>query len=314
MIFRFLILAHKNLDQLERLLKQIESSSSYIFIHIDKKYNLTASDIDRLELNKNTYILNERISNQLDCFSLIESTLLLIKYSNKVCKGPGYYILMSGQDYMIKPFKDLEHLLKNNYPKPFIDCTPYDKSNWIHNKFCFTSLDHKIFEFRINKPFILRKGLGALTKILRLIPYKRISVLDKFKKHSMNLYGGSAWWVLPDVIIKEIVSLIENEKEIVDIFKHSYTPEETFFQTFAMQTRFSNTIKLNNIDERKQNCLTYANFEPPVSDGHNFSGHPYILRENDFSWLIKRPEFIARKFDIKIDSNIFDLIDDFIKH
>ena len=68
-------------------------------------------------------------------------------------------------------------------------------------------------------------------------------------------------------------------------------------------------IDVNAPDAVLQNCMTYAYF---FDDEHEPTGHPYILRKDNFDMLKSRKELFARKFDIEVDSEILDVIDEYI--
>lgn len=309
MHINYLILAHKNVQQIVRLIKALQSDDSSIYIHLDKKWNISPSDIEFIRnAADEVYVITERVSTFLDDRSLVLASLSLLKAA--YTKGEkGYYILMSAQDYPIKPFSELRSLLVRNYPKPYIDCTPYDINNWMYYKYKNSALYNKILHSFSNS------GKPLLKKIERRLHKLRFgnhyfSLYKHSRRYGMNLYGGSAWWALPDVAVGDILRDIENDKHAFELSLCTYTPEETFFQTYVMRTRVSNLVEVNNIAERKQNCLTYANFDTPTK---KFCGHPYIITADDWKWLKNRSEYIARKFDLSVDANIFDTIDSDIK-
>lgn len=307
MILRCLILVHKNITQLERLISQLNHPDIYIFIHIDRKMIISDNEIKRLiNIHDRIYLLPTRFSNYLDCFSLVETTIELIKFARSIQPTGGYYMLMSGQDYCIKPVRNLINYLSDNYPKPFIDCTPYDLTNWIYYKFRKTIFQHKLFQYRIQSPSALNILIRIFAKALDILTPESFSIYNKIKDFHIPLYGGSAWWVLPDITINEIIDLLPIYKDFVNLYKYSFTPEETFFQTFTMLTSQSALVPVNPIDQVSQNCLTYANFSPL---GKASVGHPFILQESDLVWLLERKEFVARKFDMTIDHVIMDKID-----
>lgn len=309
MHINYLILAHKNVQQIVRLIKALQSDDSSIYIHLDKKWKISPLDIEIIcNAANEVHVIKERVSTFLDDRSLVLASLSLLKAAYK--EGvKGYFILMSAQDYPIKPISDLRSLFIKNYPKPYIDCTPYDKSNWMYYKYKNSALYNKILHSFSNSGKPLLKKIER--KLHKLHFGNHYFSLYKCSMHyGMRLYGGSAWWALPDVAVGDILRDIENDKRAFELSLSTYTPEETFFQTYVMRTRISNLVEINSITERKQNCLTYANFETPTK---KFCGHPYIITADDWKWLKNRSEYIARKFDLSVDANIFDTIDSDIK-
>lgn len=311
-----LILAHKNINQLSRLLKQLSHNNIDIFIHIDKKWNLSDDKINELKSinDGGIFICDNRISASLDTWSLVEATMALIKKTKLIENEKGinykYTALLSGQDYPIKSIDYIQNFLNESYPKPFIDCTPYDRENWLYHKFNCLPTEIKIMRF-INS--CLDKGLfRKIVKLPFYLFFKIIkhfhTVYDDLRKLNCELYGGSAWWILPDVAIDDILYKYHNPNDkIVAVLKNTLTPEETFFQIMVMQSKVASMVNVNPKDMIAQSCMTYAYFS---DEDKPFVGHPYIFTAADYYKIIKLPHFFARKFDESIDSEIFDMIDE----
>lgn len=302
-----LVLAHKNLSQIERLCLRLNHDDIRVIVHLDKKMSVRRSDINRLEHMPNVNIHPTRHSCFLDEWSLVSTTLDLISYAkNLYGDSIKYFSLMSGQDYLLKPIDVLVSFLHNNYPQPFIDCTPFNLGNWVYGKFTHTKL--WVYARKLKRITKIR-GYLYLSAILEKYLPQRLFVHDKMIQYRIPLYGGSAWWILPDIIIDEIFTFIENNKDFIELFKWTDTPEETFFQTLSMQSTISKLIQCNPPYERSQNCLTYAHFE---RGDKAFTGHPHVLETVDFNWLVQLPLYIARKFDVDIDATILDKLDNFL--
>lgn len=303
-----LILAHKNIEQLMHLCSVLLNNNIYIFVHIDKKWNISEDEIKALAyMSQNIYVSDKRYSTYIDHKSLVEATLHLCKLA-KDSISPSYYILLSGQDYMIKSVVSFKKKLFDEYPRPFIDCTPYDVSNWMYYKY----KNSELYNCFLHK--LRTSNVQLLNKIERRLHKWRfgnhnISLFKKLRKFRVDLYGGSAWWILPDIAVDEIFEDINSNPQIVKLLNSSFTPEESFFQTMIMRTSLKSSVEINDVLERRQNCLTYANFETPSKP---FKGHPYIITSDDWIWLKDRPEYFARKFDFEVDKKIFDIIDSFI--
>ena len=303
----FLILAHKNPEQIIRLLKVLKHTQADCYLHLDKKMQITEEQKAEIRLQGGV-IIPQRESCYLDDWSLPKAELLLLNESRKVCSYK-YYILLSGQDYPIKPISDLIELLEQNYPKPYIDATPYSENNWIAYKLWTTKL-HRKFKFvcnRIQSRVGRVRGLNRLQDICQRLSSKfQPSAFSQLASLNVKVYGGSQWWALPDVAVNEIMSDIQANPRIVETFKWVFTPDELFFQTMVMRTSVAPLIDINPVDAREQHCLTYANFVTPTK---GFCSHPHILETEDWKRLKQRPEFFARKFDMDSSPNVLDVID-----
>ncbi|MEG0408685.1 MAG: beta-1,6-N-acetylglucosaminyltransferase [Bacilli bacterium] len=310
-----MIMFHKNVDQVTRMVETLSDENFDIFIHADS--NLLLSDeaknkIASASTKSNIYFTEKRYHGVLDTQSLVDIAIELVKTA-KINGNYKYYLLLSGQDYPIKPMAYISKQLDDTYPKPYIDCTPYDKHNWIFYKF---AINASILRFQ---QFIRRKKKGSLTRnslriieiiIKQVVACLHLDFYTSLTKQNIELYGGSAWWILPDICIDYILSEYNSNKAYISELLSTLTPEESFFQIMAMRSECNNLIKINPIDMVEQNCKTYAYFS---GKSKPFKGHPYEFTINDIELLREKSEdeyfWFARKFDIEVDSKILDLID-----
>lgn len=312
-----MIMAHKNVEQIMRLIKSLSTDDIHIFVHIDSEMNVTDSDLRCIEsCSNNVFLVKERIHGILDTWTLVEIVLSLIetaKQTEQIKKEHySYYLLLSGQDYPIKSNTYIVDFLNENYPKPFIDCTPYDENNWLFHKFNFIGFS------RVDRYINSKLQRGILRKIIKLpffISSKVMSIGKKksckyFSSYDYDLYGGSAWWILPDIVIDFTIDEMKSNMKKIKRLKGTFTPEETFFQIMTMASPLSDMVDVNTKDMISQNCMTYAHFSDV---GKPFNGHPYILTKDDLTKLKELPHLISRKFDMKVDTKIIEMLDELNK-
>lgn len=161
-------------------------------------------------------------------------------------------------------------------------------------------MNRSILRKIIKTPFLLVNLLTA-----RFSNPKRMAV-----KHGIELYGGSAWWLLPDDMVNYLIEISEDDAARLR-FKPAEivaAPEEVYFQTVLMNSSFGTRIKTNPKDMIEQACKTYAIFNPV---GMQFTGHPYVftIADTEELNLISTDHFFARKFDEGIDSDVLDWLD-----
>ena len=303
-----ILLAHKNVDQIKRLLRKLEHSAVDVYLHLDKKFKISKDEIVELsKFTKNVHILPQRYSVNIVDSSVTKCILASCEYFiHTHTNNWSYVALMSAQDYPIKPIEELLKFLNANYPKPYIDCTPYSLDNWVYHKFCHSPFYGRWYGSVYQKHGVYGKIGRHLVRMFDKM-FLKVSndMFTKLRKHSINLYGGSQWWILPLQMVKEILEITKREK-VLTAKLFNCIPDEIFFQTIGMMTSFADKIELNPKEQISQNSLTYANFAPP---GKVFCGHPYIIKIDDWAWLKDYPHYIARKFDINVDREIFDIID-----
>ena len=104
-----LILAHKNIDQVVELCQLLKPYFE-IYIHFDKKVELTSQQ--RTELEKNDVKYYSKYNVKWGSYSIVRATVLLMKKA-LMNKKINYFHLISGQDWpMQSPEKIYNFLLK----------------------------------------------------------------------------------------------------------------------------------------------------------------------------------------------------------
>ncbi|KYC41555.1 hypothetical protein WA1_16010 [Scytonema hofmannii PCC 7110] len=278
----YIILAHKNPTQLTRLILRLNNASheAFFFIHIDgnTKPEVYNQFIEKLKHFSNIYFL-KRYKTHWGDFNIVNATLEGIQQIFKLHLNFDYSVLLSGQDYPIKPVNEFKKFLKDNQGKEFIDFfSLYSKNKWVKE------LGHYPALKRINVWHFRFRGNHFHIPLKRKFPY------------GFEPYGGSQWWCLSKECLNYINQFVQSNSQFVNYFKYTYVPDEIFFQTIILNSQFKDRTINNNyryIDWSKHN---------PTPPG--------ILEEDDFDKLFKASHFFARKFDIVINSKILNLIDE----
>lgn len=310
----YLIICHKNADQVIRLVNRCRSEKTDVYLHADRA--MDPAEYHTLETFAEAtpgVFLIQKFHGMLDDRSLVDIPLELIRCARKVEAEKGvhyrYYALLSGQDYPIKPGNWIEEQLEQLYPKPLIDCTPYARNNWIYRKFCWSQ---KLI--RIHRRLNAQKR-GPVRKLRRVgeILYdqaRRCLHRDAFTwltRMGIDLYGGSAWWILPDQAVRYILEEVDAGREYIRVLlDETWTPEETFFQILTRRSPVGPAMEINPPEQREQNCKTWAYFS---DEGKPFRGHPYLFTTAEFEKLRQSECWFARKFDEAADPEILDRID-----
>lgn len=305
----FLLLAHKNKAQVLRLISALKHEHASVLVHFDAKMDDVPTLQEILAANPRCEVAPFRQSCLLDDWSLVDTTLKMCDYViSSGLISEGYLALVSGQDYPIKPIEELLQFLNRQYPKPFIDCCRITKGNWIDIKYSRTAKYNRFFKRMMKMRFRLlrRIVLRVARELDAIIMPTKASVKERMRQANIAIYGGSAWWILPVGVGKSILEEMRVNNDIIDIFKDSMTPEEVFFQTMIMRSKYAPLVDVDIEMDGDQNCLTFASFKLP---GRSFNYHPHVIRLKDFDLIKKKKQFFARKFDMDIDSAILNRID-----
>jgi hypothetical protein len=95
----YLILAHKNPNQLKRLIDRINDENSFFIIHIDKKSDIRP--FTNIIRGANIQFLTNRTNCLWGDFSQIIATIRLMEEAIK-SKRDGIIIHLTGQDYPVQ--------------------------------------------------------------------------------------------------------------------------------------------------------------------------------------------------------------------
>lgn len=304
-----LLLVHKNLKQVKRLLSVLQHENIDIFIHIDKKCPFGESEIKNGLPFKNIWFTEKRFSVGLYEFSMIKAEEALIETALEHGKY-SYFILLSGQCYPIKSMDYIYSFLSQNYPKPFIEIVSEKEGNYVKKSLNSVYINKK---FKLKTYAFLKKHFSyKVYRLLRYIPggiaqinsgIKQLFVGSPKKRlQNMGITGccGSQWWILPDTIVKHALGMMKN-KPFCSAISDVFSCDETFFQTATMASPYKDLLVFNENNDYL-NKKWYFVFEN--------GSHPYVLTQKDYEKLISSDMLFARKFDINCDAKILDLLDE----
>jgi Core-2/I-Branching enzyme len=273
-----IIMAHKDPQQIERLIKKFGFLPFDFYIHLDKK--IKRDPFDYLSKIPNVYFIHRRIRVRWASYSFLNAILQSLK--EVLGKGIHYDFLslMSGQDYPIKPVVSFYRILENNIGKNFISYE-VDGKWWSHaisriHKYHFTN-----FGFR--GKYKLQFFLNAL------LPNRKFPLL-------YELYGGPramCMTITPDCA-DYLVKFVETNEKLRRFIRFTWGPDEFVIPTLIMNSRFKETVINDN--------FYYIDW---TKGGAN----PKILTSEDYDQLIASDKLMARKFDIRQDTAILDLLD-----
>ncbi|MEH6309078.1 beta-1,6-N-acetylglucosaminyltransferase [Olivibacter sp. CPCC 100613] len=280
MVVNYLILAHDNLSQLDKLVHTLNSSYSRFYIHIDRRVQY--KEINRRDFVslKNVVVLKNRVAIHWGGFNMIKATLSLMwKALNG--KDIGYYVLLSGQDFPIKSNEIIYDILSKNYGAEFLQYWSIPYKNWIYNG--------GIGRFRYYW-FIDKIGFKDSSTLYQL------QVKSGFERRYFEdfpPFGGSQWWCLTHEAVTYVVKFINYNKIILNYFEHTLIPDEIFFHTILLNSPFKDKVFNNN--------LRYLQLEEDKAS-------PNVLTSSDYQILKESNSLWARKFDERADPHILNQI------
>lgn len=265
----FLIQAHKNLEQLNKLIDLLSSYKSKIFVHLDKKWK-----VDLTNLHKDAIIVNSRIDVKWGEWSQVEATLVALKQIQTEIKNYNHVVFISGQDFPLYTTENIQQILKPN--TDYIHYQEISEKAWACQSrfeafhYHGNSISHKYFYSLLNKLSVKRK-----------LPYNLIA------------FGGPSWWCLTQSTVNSILSFIEKKPQLLLFFRKTQCPDEIFFQTLVCNLKLSSSI------ENKH--LRFIKFNEGRSN-------PEILVLDDLKNILTTEAIFARKMEPDLSKELMTAI------
>jgi hypothetical protein len=273
MRFAFVISAYKNLSQVARLVRRLDREDAVFMIHVDKKTNdgQFVEVADKLVDLTSVHFL-ARHTCHWGGFGHVRATLKGIAALAERGFPLDYLILLTGQDYPIKPNAFIDRFFEEHRGKSFmlVDSLP---TEWWSPRGGLDRIEYR--HLRIHGHH------------LRLPPKRRFP-------EGLQPYGGGAYWCLSREAVEYVSRFVAERPDVIAFFKHVDIPDEIFFHTVLMNSEFAHTVvndHLRHIDWTR-------------------GPRPAILETADFEALARSPKLFARKFDVEHDEQILTLIDD----
>jgi hypothetical protein len=296
-MINYLIISHKNPQQLLRLINRLRGIGNKFYIHIDIYSN--QNEFEELIFGEDICFIENRFNCIWAHYNFVLATIELMKVS-LVNRIGAKLVLLSGQCYPIKKREQLEEIILEDKNSSFIQIT---KPSWndFHrriNEYRF-DLSNKRFDYIYLKTFNLHSIKLMLRGKISLINLGLLLIKRKFALN-LDFFGGSAWWVLNyELSLKFLDYYKRNKRKIDSFFKYSHCPDEFFFQTIINH--------LLNEDDNQiiYDSVTYVNWTRPNTV------LPVTFEKDDINELqnLDNLKLFARKFDYDIDIQIMDLID-----
>ncbi|MGO5179082.1 beta-1,6-N-acetylglucosaminyltransferase [Collinsella sp. LCP21S3_E4] len=279
-----LLMAHRDVDLINRLISHLQHPEIDIYIHIDKKSQFL---VDSIVPFQNTSILSENESYDVHWGQNQDNRAAIALINCSIGKY-NHYALISGQHYLLKNAESIVDELKKAPEADFISIMPRDSP--IYNSFIGRSVLYWPECLIGRNP--LQKGISytyrSVSKALGY-PLRR----NRGYHSSDSFMFGSQWWILSANTIDHIYNKIHNDPKILDYYDNSFCPDECIFQTLVNECSESHVVNDN---------LTYIDW----SEG---KASPKLLTKDDYSLLERSNCLFARKFDSIASKELLDRID-----
>jgi len=270
-----LILAHHQPQQLERLVKRLLHPDADIYVHIDAK-----ADIGQFHIVANlptVSFIQGRVPVAWGEYSVMRATLKSME--EILAKNVAYthINLLSGNDYPLKNNGNIHQFFSAHQGETFMW---FNKifDDWVHGQVRINQYDFGDYGFpgRYQLARLMNKFMPARKMPSGLVPY-----------------GQSQWLTIVPEAALYVIEFIKVHPDVERFFRQTWAVDEVLFQTILCNSEYRNTLVNDN--------LRYLPLKPDF--------RPVVFTKDDVPALVGSGKFYARKFDLNIDSVVFDELD-----
>jgi hypothetical protein len=270
----YVVLAHKQPEQVARLCRALAPAP--VFLHVDT----AAGEFGHPSPNAWPV---PRHRSAWASWGIVEA---ILEGMRAAAPAPGWthLAILSGQDYPLAPPDEIAAFLAGHAGRSFMARWPLPARLW--------GRDGGLHRVRYRHWAV--RGRRVFLPLRRRLP------------EGIEPWGGSMYACLARAAVEQVLSLVDARPDVVRFYRRSWIPDEMFVPTAVMNSP-ARTGVLNE-------SLSYI--------GWSGGAHPDLVRATDLPALERaahgpsdvgghgRRKLFARKLDVAVDPEIFDLIDE----
>lgn len=276
----FLITAYKDYESLVALAEYL-SETSYVYIHVDGKSEITSAQIAKLNMIKGCHA-SKKYKICWGGFAHVSAILDLLGQA-VLNEQVSYIHLLTGEDVPLLTMEEMDakyleddHIYMDMIPESDFT-TQVQKRIYYYNFFSDKNVKNPIL-------WQLQNFTVNLQKLFRV---KR-KTLGEFEME--KIWKGLVYVSLPKAAAEYVVAYCEEHEAFLEDLKKCQIPEEFFFQTLIMNSGFASKVS--------DKSIRYMNWER--GDG----GSPAYLNMDDYERICKGDYAFARKFNKNISGEL----------
>lgn len=290
----FLISTSKDARHLRDLVDSLPEEADF-YIHIDGRRDLLP--FENPVRRQNVTFLRDRIDIVNGSISEVHAQVELLRKALAV-GGYDYLVYLRGFDYPLWSNKRIVDFFANAQGKEILSGIAMAGQG----KAAYPYTDFRLMTNHAwSNNSLKNKARGALSKALTLASvHKTLSIHCPEKTY--QLYKGASSWAITPELGYQIVGEWDENKRLVDYFRTSYRPVETFVPTVALNSEFASKCTLvkgryKGIDALSP--LTYIDGSPAEK----------VLTEVDYSTIKDEDKMFCRQVVSGYSDGLKSMID-----
>ncbi|HZO49359.1 MAG TPA: beta-1,6-N-acetylglucosaminyltransferase [Gaiellaceae bacterium] len=267
----YVVLAHKHPRQVARLVRRLATDRARFLVHLDRR---AGPSVERELRGALDGVARVRFLRRRRCywggFGMVGATLEALATLVGGDEPFDHVLLLSGQDYPLRPAEEVERFLGANLERSFMTASPVDEA-WPGTG------RQRIERWHLVSPLVLHVRLPWRRRVPR----------------GLAPWGGGAWICLSRPAAELVHELVRTQRDVLRFFQHALHPDELLFQTIVMNSHLADTVVRDH--------LRYIDWSRDPA--------PATLGATDLPALLASGKLLARKFDVAVDESILDLLD-----
>ncbi len=266
----FILLLHKDPDDVIAKSEQLARSGDFVSIHFDARARPEHFRKIRSALadNPNVTFAKKRHKCGWGEWSLVAATLEAVKAAVEAFPRATHFYMLSGDCMPVKT-AGYAHAFLDAEEVDYIESFDFFSSDWIKTGMREERLiyRHWFNERTQSRLFYTSLGLQQRFGLAREIP------------EDIQMMIGSQWWCLRRRTVEWVLDFCRDRPDVIRFFRTTWIPDETFFQTIVRHV-----VPENEIRTRTLTFLMFTDYGMPV----NFYNDHYDM-------LLRQDYLFARK-------------------
>jgi hypothetical protein len=286
-----IVLAHREPEQVAGLLSTLQHPRIRTYLHVDRRTPLSPFSRALEHARVRDAVLLPRYATPWGDAPLLDA--ILSGLSASVADGCRYFMLVSGQDFPLRPAHEIAEFAESSGSRSYFEHWPLATS--IHR---FEGRDRTAFyayNVRGRRELCIPRGEDArhlgwkgrmLNEVLRL--RSAFKPPRRFPAY-VQAFAGATWWNLSLDAATYVLRFVDEHPDYRPYHTHTFAPDEVFFQSILAGTDFAARNEI--VDD----SLRFYAWEDM---------HARTLTANDLPALLSSDKLFARKFDPRLDSEV----------
>lgn len=292
--YALLILAHTDPVHLRRLIYSLDYEHFDIYVHIDKKQDVSQFHFENYALNSSElFVIKDTVPIYWGDISIVNATLTMYREAVRQRRYERF-ITLSGLDYPLKSNEEIYNILSDPQTE-YIMGNPLEA----HER-------HKVDCINYMKPNFINKIFNKVTSTI----YRKMRIsfgtpeLMLSSGEQWTFYFAPQWHALSFDFVEYMLSCLDRHPEILKRFQRTYAPDELVIPTILFNSAFKNHALQSDFPEKThynyKTAIHCLNFEPVIE----------VFDEKSFDMLVKSDKCFARKLHSNQSEGLIVLLDE----